>query len=99
MSTAAFIIAKQNQYLTRFEEAGATSPDTAMDLEQVGCQDSRLFQRLVRRNVFRQTPQGKYYLDINAAEEFRQARRNRALATLMITLTITVALVYFFALR
>jgi t-SNARE complex subunit (syntaxin) len=99
MSTAAFIIAKQNQYLTRFEVAGATSPDTAKDLEQVGCHDSRLFQRLVRRNVIRQTPQGKYYLDIDAAQRFRRARRNRALVALIIILIIMVVVIAIFAIR
>ena len=92
-----YIIAKQNQYLRRFQEAGAISPDTAMSLEQVGCRDSRMFQRLVRREVIRQTAPGQYYLDVAAAKAFRQARRQRALTALVIVLAIAVVLIYFAA--
>jgi hypothetical protein len=92
-----YIIAKQNQYLRRFQEAGAISPDTAMSLEQVGCRDSRMFQRLVRREVIRQTAPGQYYLDVAAAQAFRQARRQRALTALVIVLAIAVVLIYFAA--
>lgn len=70
-----------------------------MDLEQVGRRDSRLFRRLVDRNVIRQTPEGKYYLDIEAAQTFRQARRKRALAALVIVLMIAAVAVYFLATR
>jgi hypothetical protein len=95
MSSAAFIVAKQNQYLRCFKEAGAVSPDTAMDLEQVGCRDSRMFRWLVRREVIRLTPEGKYYLDVEAAHAFRQVRRARALVVLVIILMIVVVLIYF----
>ena len=92
--SSAFIIAKQNQYLKRFQEAGAISPDTAKGLEQVGCQDSRIFQRMVSREVIRQVAPGKYYLDVEAARAFRQARRQRALTALLIILAIAVVLIY-----
>ncbi len=93
--SSAFIIAKQNQYLRRFQEAGAISPDTAASLEQVGCRDARMFQRLVRRGVIRQTEPGKYYLDVEAAQAFRKARRERALNALLIVLVIAVVVIYF----
>ena len=95
--SSAFIIAKQNQYLRRFQEAGAISPETAKGLEQVGCRDTRMFQRMVRREVIRQTAPGKYYLDVGAAQAFRQARRERALTALLIILVIAVVLIYFTA--
>ena len=93
--SSAFIIAKQNQYLRRFQEAGAVSLDTAKGLEQVSCRDSRMFQRMVRREVIRQAAPGKYYLDVEAAQQFRRARRERALTALFIILAITVVLIYF----
>jgi hypothetical protein len=86
--SSAFIVAKQNQYLRRFQEAGAISPETAKGLEQVGYRDTRIFQRMVRREMIRQVSQGKYYLDVEAAQEFPQARRERALTALLIILTI-----------
>ncbi len=93
--SSGFIIAKQNQYLRRFQEAGVISAETARSLEQVGCRDSRMFQRMVRREVFLQAAPGKYYLDVEAARAFRQARRERALNALLIVLVIVVVLIYF----
>ena len=94
---SAFIVAKQNQYLRRFQEAGAVSPETAKGLEQVGCRDTRMFQRMVRREVIRQAMPGTYYLDVAGAQAFRQARRQRAWAALVIVLIISVVLIYFTA--
>jgi hypothetical protein len=93
--SSGFIIAKQNQYMRRFQEAGAVSPETARSLEQVGCRDSRMFQRMVRRDVICQAAPGKYYLDVQAAQGFRKARRERALNVLPIVLVIAVVLIYF----
>ncbi len=95
MSSAAFIVAKQNQYLKRFQESGAVSPATAMELARVGCQDSRLFRRLVSQNVIREATEGKYYLDVEAAQAFRRTRHKRALTALVIILVILVVSLYF----
>ena len=92
--SSGFIIAKQNQYLRRFQEAGAISPDTAATLEQVGCRDSQMFKRLVRREVIRQTEPGKFYLDVAAAQAFQQARRQRAMTALLIVVILAVILFY-----
>jgi len=53
------------------------------------------FQRMVRREVIWQAVPGKYYLDVEAAQAFRKARRERALNALLIVLVITVVLIYF----
>ena len=81
--------------MSRFQEAGAVSPETARSLEQVGCRDARMFQRMLRREVIRPAAPGKYYLDVQAARAFRRARRERALAALVIVLIIAVVLIYF----
>ena len=93
-SVAAVIIAKQNQYLKRFQEAGAVSPESAVDLTQVGCRDSRLFRKLVSRGIFKPASQGKYYIDIDAANEFRENRLQRALIALLIILMIAGIVIY-----
>ena len=95
-SGAAAIVARQNKYIRRFQEAGAVSPETAVDLEQIGCRESFVFRRLVERSVFLATPQGKYYIDINAAEAFRKSRRERALTALVIVVALAAAAIYFF---
>ena len=83
--------------MRRLREAGAVSPETAVDLEQIGLRNSRVLQRLARREVVRLNPQGKYYLDVAAAEEFRKNRRRWALTALLIILAILVVILYFAA--
>jgi hypothetical protein len=95
-SGAAAIVARQNKYIRRFQEVGAVSPETAVDLEQIGCRDSLIFRRLVERSVFLATPQGKYYIDVTAAEAFRKSRRERALTALVIVVALAAAAIYFF---
>jgi len=95
-SGAAAIVARQNKYIRRFQEAGAVSPETAMDLDQIGCRESLVFRRLVDRGIFKATLQGKYYIDIEAAGEFRKGRRARALMALLIVTTLAAVAIYFF---
>ena len=99
MSSATVIIAKQNKYIRRFQEAGAITPEAAVELDQIGCRNSRLFQRLVDREVFKLSQQGKYYLDPEAAEEFKRARRIRALTALIIVLVLAAILLTFSIIR
>jgi hypothetical protein len=89
-SAASAIVAIQNKYLKRFEQAGATSPETAVDLAEIGCRETHMFHRMIERNIFKTNAQGKYYLDLEAAEEFRRGRRARALVALLLVLVLTV---------
>ena len=94
-SVAAVIIAKQNRCMRRFQGGGAISPDTAADLAQIGCRDSRLFRSLVSRGVIRQASPGKFYIDMQSASEFRKNRLLRALTALVIILGIAALVMYF----
>ncbi len=76
MSGAAILLA-QNGYVRRFRDAGATSPDNAKTLEEIGCRDSWLFGRMIANGVFVQAGKGTYYMDEAIAEEFLRNRRNR----------------------
>ena len=98
-SVAAIIVAKQNQYMRRFQEAGAVSPDTAADLGQVGCRDSRLFRTLVSKGIVREASSGKYYIDLKSACEFRSIRLQRALTALVIISGMAALLAVCFATR
>lgn len=90
---AAFIIAKQNQYIRRFSEASAVSPDTAVEPVTVGCRDSLIFRRLVRRCVFREAYPGRFFVDLAAAAEFRRRRLRRALVALLVVVAVAVVLI------
>ncbi len=84
MSAAAVIVARQNQLIRRFREAGATAPEFAQSPEDLGCRNSWIFRRLVTGGVFVETKPGRYYVNEFAADEFVRVRRARALGMLAI---------------
>jgi hypothetical protein len=86
MSAAAVIVARQNNLIRRFREAGATAPNFARSPKDLGCRNSWIFRRLVTRGVFVETKPGRYYVDEFAADEFMRARRAWALGMLAIVL-------------
>lgn len=90
MSSGAIIAGKQNRYFREFIRAGATGPERAKRLEEIGCRRSILFDRMVARGVFVQTPDGRHYIDLARAEEFRARRRTRALIAVIVALTLMV---------
>jgi hypothetical protein len=74
-----YIILKQNQYMRRFREAGATDPQHATPLSTLGVRNSFLFRRMVKRGVFVRFGDEAYYMDPAAAAEFVSRRRRVAL--------------------
>ena len=49
----------------------------------------------MHREVVKLNPQGKYYLDVTAVQEFRNNRREQALMALLITGVILVVVLFF----
>ena len=78
MSGAAIIL-QQNRLMRRFADAGATNPATAKVPEDIGCRQSWVFRRLVSRGVFVPVGDGRFYMDVEAADEFKHRRRITAL--------------------
>lgn len=78
--SAAIVIHIQNSLMKRFGQAGALDAGHAVQLESLGTHRSWIFDRMARRGVFVQTHDGRYYMDEQAADAFRQIRRNRMLA-------------------
>jgi hypothetical protein len=95
MSSEAYVIIKQNEYLRRFRKAGATEAAKARTLAELDVKPDRIFRKMEGKDVFRpgRAPD-TYYLDLSAAEDFLQARRRRVYYTLL--LIIIVAAVLFF---
>lgn len=95
MSSEAYVIIKQNEYMKRFRRAEALDPAKARPLAELGVKPGRIFRRMADKDVFRpgRTPE-TYYLDESAAEDFVAARRRRALYTML--LVIVVAALMFF---
>jgi hypothetical protein len=98
MSSEAYVIIRQNEYMKRFRQAGATDPAKAKPLAELGIKPNRIFQRMQDKDVFRpgRAPE-TFYIDANAAEEFVDARRRRTFYTLL--LILIVAAVMFFLSR
>jgi hypothetical protein len=98
MSSAAYVIIKQNENMRRFRKAGATDPARARPLAELKVKPDRIFQKMEDKGVFRPGPgPGTYYMDAGAAEDFVGARRRRAFY--MMLLVIIVAAVMFFLSR
>ena len=77
--SAAVVILKQNQLMRRFAEAGATTPATAKVPEDIRCRQNWIFRRMVARGVFVPVGNGRFYMDEDAAAEFKRRRRARLL--------------------
>ncbi len=98
MSSEAYVIIKQNEYMRKFRNAGALDAKTAKPLAELRIKPDRIFRKMADRDIFRpgRTPD-TFYLDDNAAEEFVAARRKKAFY--MMLLVIIVAFVMFFLIR
>ncbi|HOW85349.1 MAG TPA: hypothetical protein P5119_08110 [Candidatus Aminicenantes bacterium] len=95
MGNDAYIIIKQNEYLRKFRRAGATDPNLARTLSEIGVKPSGIFRRMEDRDVFRQGRRPEtYYIDESAAEDFLAARRRRALYSILLAIAL-VALLFF----
>ena len=98
MSSEAYIIIKQNEYMKKFRQAGATDPMRALPLAELKIKPDRIFRKMENKNIFMPgRAAGTYYMDANAAEEFVEARRRRAFY--MLLLIVVVAAVMFFLSR
>jgi len=88
MNVAPLVIAKQKKVVRRFVEGGATDPSMARVPDDVGVRRSLVFEGLVRRGVLIDDGDGRYHVDVAAAERFHGRRRN-----VMLTLLAVVAAV------
>ena len=82
--TAAVIVMRQNRYMARFAEAGATDAAHAVTLEALGCRESWIFRRMTRRGVFVHSGDGRFYMDVPASREFVHRRARMMIALLVI---------------
>ena len=99
MSSEAYVIIKQNEFMRKFRQAGATDPAGAKPLAEIGIKPSRIFQKMQDKDVFRpgRAPE-TFYLDASSAEEFVDARRRRTFYMLLLIL-IVAAIMFFLGRR
>ena len=99
MSSEAYVIIKQNEYMRKFRNAGATDVSKALPLADLRIKPDRIFRKMRDKDIFRpgRMPES-FYIDENAAEEFVAARRRRAYY-LMLLVIIVAALMFFLSRR
>ena len=95
MSSEAYVIIKQNEYMRKFRQAGATDAARAKPLAELGIKPGRIFQKMQDKDIFRpgRAPE-TFYMEASSAEDFIEARRRRTFFTLL--LIIVVAAIMFF---
>jgi hypothetical protein len=76
-----YVLIKQNQYMRRFKTAGATAPASARPPAELRVRENHIFRGLVRRGVFVEAGDGRYYIDLDQAAEFAALRRRMAFFT------------------
>jgi hypothetical protein len=92
---AAYMIVKQNEYMRKFRNAGATDPMRAKSLADLGIKPSRIFQKLADKDIFLpgRAPE-TYYMDVNAADDFIETRRRRAFFLMLLALAAAAAMFF-----
>lgn len=95
MSSEAYVIIKQNEYLRKFRQAGATDPSRARTLADLKVKRDHIFRRMENKDVFRpgRAPD-TFYLDQPSAEEFVEARRRRIFYLLLAMIVIAAVLFF-----
>lgn len=89
-AVAAVIVAKEREIVEAFRDVGATSPDRALTLDQVGVDERIGFRRLRLHEVIREAGPDRYYLDEGVWAAVRDTRRRLALVLLAIGVLLAV---------
>jgi hypothetical protein len=89
------VAAKIKKYYRRFEEAGATNPESAKTLQSLGLHGGFLFNRLIRNGVFVETGGERYYVISEKYRSFKIQRRKKAMMIMGIIILVFLAVSYF----
>lgn len=88
--SGAVVIAIQKKYVRKFSEANAFDVNTAKSLEELGLSDKLIFRRMVRRGLFREAPNNRFYIDRDALQAFEARRLRIMLVVLFVSLLIMI---------
>jgi hypothetical protein len=84
----AIVRRKEREVRDAFRSAGATNPQSAMSISDIGVDENLAFHRLKRNAVIRETGPSLFYFDEDVWQAFCAMRRR-----MLILLTVTVVLV------
>ena len=92
MSGGAVIVMAQNRAMRRFAEAGATAPEHAVRMADLGVRRSWSVGRMIVHGVFVPVGDERFYIDLDAAARFRALRLRRMLICLVACLLLAAAI-------
>lgn len=85
------ILRKERRIVDHFRQAGATSPSSAVSLEEMPARHGRGLRRLRDRAVIREAAPGHLYLDEEVWEAVGRMRRRTSIAVLALLVLLIVA--------
>jgi hypothetical protein len=80
-------------HVRTFQKANATDRENAQTLDELRCPESWTFRRLMSSGVIIQCNDNKFYLDLNAYQNFARAEEERL--HLIAKLAVLLLLIYF----
>ena len=86
---AAIVAKKRRRVIRAFAQAGATSPETAKTLDELGVHSSLILQVQKMRGVIVPVDGDRYYL--NEARELEVARKRRVIVLIVIAVILVLA--------
>ena len=87
---AAVIVLKERHVVEQFERAGATTPERAVGLDQLGIPNHVAARRLQARAILREAAPGRFYVDLQGWEALRRLRRRLVVVALVVALIVLV---------
>jgi hypothetical protein len=77
--------------IRRFQNLNAVAPESAVSHEELNVRRAVIFRRLVHQGVIGTVGEDRYYLDTDRYQEWRAARRRRALIALALIVILFTA--------
>ena len=77
---------REEALIAGFEAAQSTDPTRAKSLLEMGLSEDDQFHQLAEAGLFREISPGRWYLDPDAAADYRDERRRRVFIALAIAL-------------
>jgi hypothetical protein len=87
--TAAIVAKKRRRVIRAFVKAGATSPETAKTLAELGVHSSPILRVQKQRGVIVPVNEERYYLD--EARELEVARKRRVIVLIAVAVILMLA--------
>lgn len=69
----------QDSYMELFNKSGAIDSEHAVSLDQIGVKRTFVFGRMVNRGVFKESGNGRFYIDNLESENYKKRRRRLGL--------------------